>query len=137
MCAFFCIKFWSQKISNPKHGFVLFDAKILYEKRAHKTLMKLTAELKAIHFHDLYPTYTLHDLVSHRAIIMLPYSIMSYKLTEFYALSIPLFVPSPKFYRNNNGLQGVNFINILCAAFASINLLTTIKRKTNNNTTKA
>ncbi len=96
----------------------------------------MTAELKAIHFHDLYPTYTLHDLVSHPAIIMLPYSVMSYKLTEFYALSIPIFVPSPKFYRNNSGLRGVNFINILWAAFSLINFLTSIKRETINNTTQ-
>jgi hypothetical protein len=32
---------------------------------------------------------------------MLPYSVMSYKLTEFYALAIPLFVPSPRFYINH------------------------------------
>jgi len=61
---------------------------------------------------------------------------MSYKLTEFYALSIPIFVPSPKFYRNNSGLRGVNFINILWAAFSLINFLTSIKRETINNTTQ-
>ena len=29
---------------------------------------------------------------------------MSYKNTEFYSLSIPMFVPSPKFFANNGGL---------------------------------
>jgi hypothetical protein len=64
----------------------------------------LHPEMKAVYYKDIYPTYTLQDLVSHRAIIMLPYSVMSYKLTEFYSLSIPLFVPSPKFYLKNNGM---------------------------------
>jgi len=34
--------FWRQKISNPKHSFVIFGAKILYEKYERKMLMKLT-----------------------------------------------------------------------------------------------
>jgi len=34
--------FWSQKISNPKHSFVIFGAKILYKKCVRKTLMKST-----------------------------------------------------------------------------------------------
>ncbi len=64
----------------------------------------LQPEMKAVKFHDFYQRFTLSDLVSHRAIIMLPYSVMSYKLTEFYALGIPLFVPSLKFYRDIGGL---------------------------------
>ncbi len=69
-----------------------------------EVIKALQPEMKSVNYKDLYPTYTLQDLVSHRAIIMLPYSVMSYKLTEFYSLSIPLFVPSPKFYLNNNGM---------------------------------
>ncbi len=38
----FCMKFWHQKISNPKQSFVNFGAKILYKKCMRKTLMKLT-----------------------------------------------------------------------------------------------
>jgi len=34
--------FWHQKISNPKHSFVIFGAKILYKKHEHKMLMKST-----------------------------------------------------------------------------------------------
>jgi len=41
-----CTKFWRQKISNPKHSFVIFGAKILYKKCMRKTLMKLTQGLK-------------------------------------------------------------------------------------------
>jgi len=39
---FLCPIFWRQKISNPKHSFVIFGAKILYKKCASKMLMKLT-----------------------------------------------------------------------------------------------
>jgi len=30
-------------VTNPKHSFVIFGAKISYEKRVRKTLMKLTS----------------------------------------------------------------------------------------------
>ena len=45
---------------------------------------------------SLYKHYKLSDLVSHRAIVYVPYSVMSYKLTELYSLSVPLFMPSIK-----------------------------------------
>jgi len=38
----FLYKIFGAKISNPKHSFVVFVAKILYKKRARKMLMKLT-----------------------------------------------------------------------------------------------
>jgi len=38
----FLYKIFGAKISNPKASFVAFGAKILYEKSAHKMLMKLT-----------------------------------------------------------------------------------------------
>ena len=56
-------------------------------------------EFKLVDTHKLYKRYKLSDLVSHRAIVYRAYSVMSYKLTEFYSLAIPLFMPSMKFYR--------------------------------------
>jgi len=38
----FSYKIFGPKISNPKASFVVFGTKILYKKRALKTLMKLT-----------------------------------------------------------------------------------------------
>jgi len=38
----FRTKFWLQKITKLCFGFEIFGAKILYEKQARKTLMKLT-----------------------------------------------------------------------------------------------
>ena len=58
----------------------------------------LEPEIIAEWVYTLYPFYTIEDLVTHPAVVMLPYSVMSYRFTELYALAIPIFVPSPKFY---------------------------------------
>ena len=47
----------------------------------------------------LYKEYSFSDLVHHRAIIFLPYAVMTYKLTEFYTMGIPLFIPSMKYFQ--------------------------------------
>ena len=47
---------------------------------------------------DLYQRWDITQLAAHRAIIYIPYSVMSYKFTELYAMSIPLFVPSLKYF---------------------------------------
>eukprot|EP01084_Bolivina_argentea_P148800 260072_1 len=43
-----------------------------------------------------------HDLITHRAAILLPYAVMSYGITDLYALNIPMFVPSVKFLWENH-----------------------------------
>lgn len=58
----------------------------------------LLPEFSAKQVYDLYKPYTPEDLGRHRAVITLPYSVMSYRHTELYALGIPLFAPSIKFY---------------------------------------
>ncbi len=45
ICARFLYKIFGAKTSDPKHSFVIFGAKIVYEKRVRKTLMKLTPEV--------------------------------------------------------------------------------------------
>ena len=52
----------------------------------------------------LYQHWSYSDLVKHRAIVVLPYSVMSFKLVEFYSLSIPLFMPSMLYFHQNGGL---------------------------------
>ncbi len=42
-CAFF-VQIFGKEISNPKHRFVIFGAKILYKKCTRRTLMKLTPD---------------------------------------------------------------------------------------------
>lgn len=51
-----------------------------------------------------YHHYTLDDLTSYPAVIIFPYSVHSFKITEFYSLNIPLFFPSLKYFREHGGL---------------------------------
>ena len=54
-------------------------------------------KFKLIDVRKQYSHYTLSDLTSHRAIVYMPHSVMSYTLTELYSLTVPLFIPSMKF----------------------------------------
>lgn len=46
---------------------------------------------------QLYGHYNLQQVAEHRAIILLPYAVLSYGMTELYALDVPIFVPSVPF----------------------------------------
>eukprot|EP00956_Cyclotella_meneghiniana_P022062 scaffold41048_cov24-Cyclotella_meneghiniana.AAC.1 len=51
-----------------------------------------------VDLHSLYKRYTGAQLQQHPGIVLWAYSVMSYKLIDFYALAVPLYVPSLKFY---------------------------------------
>ena len=55
---------------------------------------------KIVSVKKLYPRYELSDLMNHRAVVYIAYSVMSYKFTELYSLALPLFIPSIRFYKN-------------------------------------
>ena len=40
------------------------------------------------------------DIIRHPAVIIFPYSVMSYKFSELYSSAIPIFSPSLAFYQN-------------------------------------
>jgi hypothetical protein len=46
---------------------------------------------------NLYKHYELQQIADHRAVILLPYAVLSYGITELYALEIPIFIPSIDF----------------------------------------
>ena len=46
---------------------------------------------------NLYGHYELQQIADHRAIVLLPYAVLSYGITELYALGIPIFIPSIEF----------------------------------------
>jgi hypothetical protein len=73
-----------------------------YDSRAFVNRVKetLLPEFSADQVYDVYTPYTPEALGRHQAIISLPYSVMSYRTTELYALGVPLFIPSIKFYMN-------------------------------------
>lgn len=68
----------------------------------------LQPEFSAEYVYKVYKDYKLTDLAGHPAVISMPYSVMSYRLTELYALAIPMFVPSPRFYLNYYNKQQRN-----------------------------
>ena len=56
-------------------------------------------KFKIVNQNKLYPNFMFSNFVHHRAIIYLPYAVMSYKMNELYSLGIPLFFPSMKYLR--------------------------------------
>ena len=71
-----------------------------------QTIINMSSNAKLLtssadYVYERYPGYTPEDLAKHRAVISLPYSVMSYRTSELYALAIPLFIPSLKFYRSH------------------------------------
>ena len=74
------------------------------EESVAKKLISKVKKFKIRDIYKLYPHYELSDLVAHRAVVYFPYAAMSYKLSEFYGLGIPLFMPSPIFLRKINGI---------------------------------
>lgn len=51
-------------------------------------------DIKFAPIRTLYKRYTLQQLASHPAIILLPYASMSYSIVDFYAINLPIFIPS-------------------------------------------
>ena len=49
---------------------------------------------------SLYVHFQLQQIADHRAVILLPYAVLSYGITELYALGIPIFIPSIEFLVN-------------------------------------
>ena len=45
----------------------------------------------------LYKRFTLQDIASHRAVVLMPYAVLSYGMTELYAMGVPLLVPDLDF----------------------------------------
>lgn len=54
-----------------------------------------------VNIRDLYAHYTAADLRAHRAVIYYPLSVMSYKLTDLYALNVPILIPNPLLVQEN------------------------------------
>ena len=46
---------------------------------------------------SLYGNYQLQQIANHRAVVLFPYAVLSYGITELYAMGIPMFVPSIDF----------------------------------------
>ena len=65
----------------------------------YNSMMEVKDPPNYVLFKKKYPKYSFQDLASNSAMVFPPYSVMSYKFTEFYQLGLPMFIPSFKFYK--------------------------------------
>ena len=79
---------------NPTKREILFVSRYFdYSK-----MLTQVKKFKIVEVSQLYKHYSMKNLLDHRALVYIPYSVMSYKMCEFYALGVPLFVPSVNFF---------------------------------------
>ena len=50
--------------------------------------------LKFKRMHELYPTYRWQEILSHPAMVLIPYQVSTMSFFELYRMNMPLFVPS-------------------------------------------
>jgi len=51
-------------------------------------------DVQLVRLRDLYKKYNWHDIASHQAIVLVPYTISSMSMAEYYRLNVPLLMPS-------------------------------------------
>lgn len=68
---------------------------------------------------ELYSSYELSDLAQHPAVVIPPYTEMSYSIIEFYLSNIPIFVSSFEILKKSKSLS-VNFDDENCGNFESL-----------------
>ena len=89
--------------SPTKKSIIVFgvgDDKVAHRPNLAKDMNEIVQKYEIVDAYKLYPHWTFSDLVKHRAVIFIPYAVMTYKITEIYSLSIPMIFPSIKFIRD-------------------------------------
>ena len=87
------------------------------------------------HIRSIYKRYTLQELANHPAIVILPYAVMSYSIVEFYAINLPIFVPSIDFLFEMNVVEDRTLQSHYCESMPEP--ITLEKQKTLNNSRHA
>ena len=95
------ISLYEKHMNNRKKEILIFS---ISDTFIASVKAGLKPEVSAVHVDDIYKHFVPEDLAKHKAAIMLPHSVMSYMTTELYALGIPLFVPSMKYWKTIGGL---------------------------------
>ena len=85
---------------KPTRDEILYISRM--ENRLADKLVAKVKKFKIVDTYKVYSHYTTSDLVNHRAMVYFPYAAMSFKLVEYYGLGIPLFMPSPRFFRTTH-----------------------------------
>ena len=63
---------------------------------------RFETEIKKFKLSDIikvYKHYSFSDLIQYRAVVFVPYAVMTFKMNELYLMSIPMFFPSMKYFR--------------------------------------
>eukprot|EP00668_Euglena_longa_P004810 GGOE01005634.1.p1 GENE.GGOE01005634.1~~GGOE01005634.1.p1 ORF type:complete len:446 (-),score=107.29 GGOE01005634.1:379-1692(-) len=81
------------------------DLKNAAVRRGHKERWVFASPKK------LYGQFTFEQVATHRAVVVLPYAVMSYSITELYAMGIPLFVPSIEMMVQNHWLVDYSILD--------------------------
>lgn len=72
---------------------------LIIKDRLNKLALQKDFKLSFKHIKELYQRYTLQQLANHPAIVIYPYAVMTYSITDYYIANIPIFVPSSKIWR--------------------------------------
>ena len=91
------ISLYNKYLNNKTQEIVIFS-------HNGQFIMNVKAGLEPQVLLKTYSHFEPKDLARHKAAIMMPHSVMSYMTTELYALGMPLFVPSMKYWKNAGGL---------------------------------
>ena len=94
----YCLYVTNNTYAPTRDKIPIFPRRAGYNNWDERFVTDIT-KVKVVEINKLYKWYSFSDLVHHRAIIFLPYAVMTYKLTEFYTMGIPLFIPSMKYFQ--------------------------------------
>ena len=89
--------------SPTKESIIVFgvrDDNVAHRPNLAKDMNEIVKKYEIVDAYQLYPHWTFSDLAKHRAVIFIPYAVMTYKITEIYSLSIPMIFPSIAFIRD-------------------------------------
>ena len=74
----------------------------------------LTSDFSFVSFNEMTIKQHTENFGKYLAVILLPSNVMTYTMTELYALGIPIFVPSLKFYLNYHDKTNCSITDKLC-----------------------
>ena len=79
-----------------------------------KITNSLSPEFSVMSFNDITNVLPSKELGKYSAVLLFPTDVVSYSLTELYALTIPLFVPSIKFFLNYHEVSNCSSSDSTC-----------------------
>ena len=84
----------------------------------HKKIISfLEPKFSLMSFNDMINVPPSKDLEKYSAVLLFPTDVVSYSLTELYALTIPIFVPSIKFFLNYHEVSNCSSSDSMCTNY--------------------